>query len=486
MIVRGYPGTVRVLNARVLTLGDGPRPRRGKGLADLGVLDVGCVTIQDGVIESVSRGYQRPPRQIMHADKGLVIDARGRVLMPAFVDCHTHACFAGSRCHEWEMKRRGATYLEILAAGGGIMSTVRSTREATLASLEHLLHRRLWLLHRAGTLTCEVKSGYGLTCEQELKLLRAIVNASETLAIERAEYVRAEQERGRLLRGRRIWARPRPLEVEAGMAIPSALLGHAMDPDRPRFVDETIEETLPAVHAEFPSITIDAFCEKGAWSLDDTVRLFERAKQLGHPIRVHADQFTSMGMVDEAIRLGARSVDHLEASSKETLERLAASRTFGVMLPLCGFHLDGRYADARTFVDAGGALCLASNYNPGSAPSFSMALVIAIAVRHLGLSVAEAIAACTINPASLLGLHDRGSIAPGQRGDLLLLRHTDERMLAYEVDAHPIDTVLAKGIVAPMSGKGYESARTERSARRTDLTPVGGSASIIRGTKPPP
>ncbi len=409
------PTQVRIINARVLTLAEGPRPRRSKDLANLAIIDRGSVDIERGSIARVTPGsapaINTPDGTIVDGNR-LTIDARGRVLMPAFVDCHTHACFAGSRLDEWEMKLRGASYLDILKRGGGIMSTVRATRDASQSDLEDLLRARLALMARAGTLACEVKSGYGLATEHELKMLRAISAASAPSG-----------------------ANPSP----------TALLGHAIDPIQKDFVDRTISETLPAVHAEFPGISVDAFCEENAWSLKDTRRLLTRAKELSHPLRVHTDQFTSRGMVEEAIALGALSVDHLESAPTNVLEKLAATSTFGVMLPACGYHLDGRYANAQWFVQSGGALCLATNYNPGSAPTFSMPFVIAEAVRRMGLSVSEAIAACTVNPATLLGRSDQGTIAAGQRADLLLLRHTDERMLAFEVDARPIDLVISQG-----------------------------------------
>jgi imidazolonepropionase len=399
--------TLVIRNARVLTLA-GPRPRRGGTFGDLAVIERGDVLIEDGLVKSVAESHLTS--DIRHPTS---IDAGGRVLMPAFVDCHTHACWAGDRVDEWEQKRRGASYLEILAAGGGIMSTVRAVRAASEGQLADLLLGRLRAMQRAGTGTVEVKSGYGLSTEHELKMLRAIRRAQEA------------------------WE---------GTIVATALLGHAVDPEQGDFVGRTIEETLLAVSREFPGIAIDAYCEQGAWSVRDCVRLFERARELGHPVRVHADQFNSLGMVGEAIRLGARSVDHLEASSVQDLQALAESETLGTILPVCGFHVDGRYADARGFVDRGGLLALATNYNPGSAPSPSMPFAIALAVRHCGLSPAEAIVASTVNAAELLGFSDRGQIVPGQRADLLLLRHTDERMLAHEVGA-AVDVVVLGGRV---------------------------------------
>lgn len=392
-------------NARVLTLAEGSRPRRGRELADLAPLDGADVLVHGGVIVAVGPGLEPP-------EHTTVIDARGRVLMPAFTDCHTHACWAGDRLDEWEMKQRGASYLDILQSGGGIMSTVRAVRGASREQLTQSLLVRLHAMLAEGTTAVEIKSGYGLTTADELKMLGAITDAA----------------------GR--WP---------GRVRLTACIGHAKDPDRTDFVGHTIHETLPAVHAAFPGCTIDAYCEQGAWSLDETVRLFDAAADSGLPVRVHADQFNELGMLDAAIGLGAVSVDHLEATSPDALVRLAESDTMGVMLPCSGFHVDGRYADGRRFVDAGGALAIATNANPGSAPCLSMPMAIALAVRHLGLTAAEAITASTVNAATLLGFHDSGTIAPGQRADLVLLRHTDERQLGYEFGGRHADPVFCEG-----------------------------------------
>lgn len=341
-----------------------------------------------------------------------VLDAAGRVLMPGFVDAHTHAIYAGDRLDEFEQKLLGTRYLEILAAGGGILATVRAVRRASLEALSEALLERLFVMLGEGTTTVEVKSGYGLSTPDELKLLTAIRLAAERFP---------------------------------GTVVPTALLGHALDPEQPDLVPRTIDETLPAVHAEFPGIAIDAYCERGAWSVADCRRLFERARELGHPLRLHADQFNVEGGVELALELGASSVDHLEATPVATLERLARSGCFGVMLPVSGFHTDDRYANARAFVDTGGKLVLATNCNPGSSPSSSMPFVHALAVRKLHLSALEAITATTSSAARLLGLSDRGVIAPGFRADLVLLRHRDERLLGFELGGNPVDQVIVQG-----------------------------------------
>ncbi|MCC6427481.1 MAG: amidohydrolase family protein [Phycisphaerales bacterium] len=404
-----------IRNARIVTV-------QGPGLAS------GDLLVEGERITGIGEQLQAPET----VDRE--IDAAGRVLMPAFADCHTHACFAGDRLDEWDLKRRGATYLEILESGGGIMSTVRAVRAATPKQLADGVQARLEIMLREGTTTVEVKSGYGLSTEHELKMLRAIADAGSG------------------------WA---------GTVVPTALLGHAIDPEIPDFFEHTISATLDAVHTEFPGIAIDVFCEKGAWPVEESVRLLRRARELGHPVRAHVDQFNSLGMVKEAIELGARSVDHLEASGDEELRLIAGVDareeqrvrraeldctrggtgvgTIGVGLPMCGLHVDGRYANLRRLIDLGGRAAIATNFNPGSAPSSSMPLAIGLAVRHCGLTPEEAIEAGTSHAAAVLNLPDRGALSPGMRADLVLLRHTDPRMLAYEIGGDPVDAVVCAG-----------------------------------------
>jgi imidazolonepropionase len=209
-----------------------------------------------------------------------------------------------------------------------------------------------------------------------------------------------------------------------------------------------VEEMLPAVVREFPAIACDAYCERGAWSLDETRCLFRRAAQLGCPLRVHSDQFNSLGATRLAIEMGAVSVDHLEAIDEADLLPLARSRTIAVLLPCCGFHLDDRYAPARRLVDGGAAVALATNFNPGSAPTPSMPLVLALAVRKLGLTAAEAITAATHNAACVLGMDGRaGSIDAGRRADLQLWDCADERELACELAGPGPSCVVLGGAI---------------------------------------
>lgn len=409
-----------IRNARVLTLAPpAPSPgganamvpaaparaRAGAAMRELGIVPRGDVLVEGDKITAVGPGLTAP-------EGAAVLDADGRVLMPGFVDCHTHACWAGDRLDEWDKILAGAPLAELTKLGGGIHTTVRAVREATRKQLAAWLRTRLDAMLRGGTTTVEVKSGYGLTLDAELKMLHAIQRAA-------AEW--------------------------PGTVVPTALLGHAIEGDVAACTRNVVREVLPAIWHEFPGIAVEASCEEHTWPVEACVRLLERARKHGLPISVQTDRDKTLGMIPEALTLHARSVSHLEGASKADLLALAASETIAVMLPGKSFHTGGRYARAGAFVDSGGRLALASNYNPGTAPAHSMPFIMALAVRHCGLTLAEAITATTVNAAAVLGLGDRGTLEVGRRADLLLLRHTDERALAYEFSGNPVDIVISGG-----------------------------------------
>ncbi len=403
-------GSIAIENARIVTCvpPDAGGARRGAAMRELRVIERGHVIAERGRIAAVGEGPATSRAVSMR------VDARGRVLMPAAVDCHTHACWAGDRWGEWEMKRAGATYLDILKAGGGILSTVAAVRAAPREALASRLAERLAEMRATGTGAAEVKTGYGLDAATELKMLEAI------LAV------------------KRVWPAP---------VVPTLLLGHALDAGNPRQLEDMCA-LLDRVAERVPGIAVDAYCEDGAWSVAMCRELLGKARRLGCAVRIHADQFNPLGGLGLAIELGARSVDHLEASTPEGLAALAASRSIGVALPVCGFALDGRFADGRTLIDRGGALAVASNWNPGSAPSPSAQFAAALAARHMRLTAAEAICAVTWNAACVLGLeHETGAILPGMRADLQLLAHRDERAFVHEVAGPgPDATILGEDV----------------------------------------
>ena len=395
-------------NARLITLAGHTGPRRGTDMSDLGIIDNGWLIVEDDRISAIGSGT--PPENVQ---PDAALDVEGRAVLPSWVNCHTHACWAGDRIDEWSQLLAGRSYLDILSSGGGIMNTVRAVREASVEALTANLLARIGRHRLLATGTLEVKSGYGLQTQAELKMLRAVHDASRMTDV----------------------------------LVTGTFLGaHAIDPDETGFIDRMIDETLPAAAEEFPGIPCDAYLEQGAWTLKDTRRYLERAIDCGCPIRLHADQFNSLGGVPLAVELGSRSVDHLEASTQADLTLLGSSATVGVLLPITGYHLDQRWADGRTLIDAGGAVALATNDNPGSAPCPAMATALGMACRRCGLSPHEAITAGTWNAACVLGLQDEvGSLEPGKRANVQILDSPDERMVCWEVSPPPPPVLLISG-----------------------------------------
>ncbi len=403
-------------NARLLTLA--PKAgehgaRRGARLRDLSIIARGWVACEGDRIVAVGEG--EPSDRSSAAAGTRRINALGKVVMPAFVDCHTHACWAGNRYDEYSMRLAGREYLDILAAGGGIMSTVRAVRESSTEALAATLTQHLQRMRSKGTGAIEVKSGYGLSEAAELKMLDAISmvanGAPGTLA---------------------------PI-------IPTFLGAHAIPADNERWPEQCIA-MLPTVVARFGAVQCDAFCERSAWTPQQCQELFKAARALGMPCTAHVDQFNALGFLTQALTLGVRSVAHLEATTQAELAAAAVSNTIGIFLPGSGMHLDLRFAPARRFIAQGGAPAIATNCNPGSSPVYSMPLIVALATRFLGLTHEESITAATFNAAAALGLDaECGAICEGYRSDLLILPTDDERALAYEYGSAEPETVILGG-----------------------------------------
>ena len=339
------------------------------------------------------------------------LDGSGLCAVPGLVDCHTHSCFAGDRVEEFAMRARGAGYEELHAAGGGILSTVRATRAAGEDELQAAVHRhREWML-RAGTTTFESKSGYGLDRETELASLRAIV-------------------------------------AEEG--VPTWLGAHAVPPefaDADAYLDFALAEVLP--EAARLAEAADVFLEQGAFDVAQARRYLEACRDAGLALRLHGDQFTEAGAVPLAVELGARSVDHLEATGPEGVRVLAASEVVAVVLPVSALFLGRPMPPARALADAGAAIALATDFNPGSSFCESLPIACSLACTQLRLSPEEALAACTVNAAHVLGRADRiGRAAPGYDADLVLLEAPDWRHLAYHLGGDLVTTVIKRGEVA--------------------------------------
>jgi imidazolonepropionase len=390
--------------AQLATPAGDTAPLRGSALGDVDVLEDAYVLASGDVIEAVGRMRELPA---LGGDV-VEVDGRGRCAIPGLVDCHTHAAFGGDRVEEFSLRAGGASYEELHARGGGILSTVRATRAAGESGLRAAVERHRDWMRAHGTTTFEAKSGYGLDRDTELGSLRAIKHAG---------------------------------------GVPTWLGAHAIPPefdgDGNAYLDFALGEVLP--DAARLAEAADVFLERGAFDVAQARRYLEACCDAGLALRLHGDQFTEQGAIPLAIELGARSVDHLEATGDEGVRALAASDVVGVLLPASALFLGRPMPPGRALVDAGAAVALATDFNPGSAFCESLPLCCSLAATQLKLSPAESLAACTVNAAHVLGRGERlGRLAPGYRADIVLLDAPDWRYLAY----HLAGDVVAQTVVA--------------------------------------
>jgi imidazolonepropionase len=407
--------------SQLLTLAGGPQ--RGLDLGRLGIIPDGAVLIREGLIVAAGDTGELCNR---YPDEEM-FDTCGKVVMPGFVDPHTHLIWAGDRAAEFELRLEGKTYLEILAAGGGILSTVHHTRQATVEDLAAETQPRLQAMLRCGTTTAEAKTGYGLETKTELRLLEALLRLNAEGALELA------------------------ITFLGAHAVPPEFKG---DPDG--YTAHLSAEMLPAVHAwwlahapDTPLPFVDVFCETGAFSLAQSRRILETARGLGFPLKIHADEFDHLGGASLAVELGAVSADHLVKTSARDIDILGRSNTVAVGLPCTPFGLaESEYTPAKAILEAGGLLALASDLNPGTAWCGDMQFTLALACRYMRLTPAQAIAAATINAAAAIQRADRiGSLEPGKQADLIVLSVSDYRHLGYRFGQNLVQTVIKKGIV---------------------------------------
>jgi imidazolonepropionase len=414
--------------SQLLTI-PGP-PQRGHDLGHLGIIDGGAVLIRGDKIEAVGT----TPELLQAYPGEKTLDARGRVVLPGFVDPHTHLLWVGDRAAEFEMRLEGKTYLEILAEGGGILSTVKLTRQSSITSLLDETRPRLAEMFANGTTTAEAKTGYGLQLEAELRMLQALL----------------------------LLDAGGPLEL-----CPTFLGAHAIAPeyqDNPDGYTSLIcAEMLPAVHGWWeahlpmrPLPFVDVFCEAGAFNLAQSRRILEQAKLLGFPLKIHAGEFDNLGGASLAAELGAISADHLVKISPADISALASSDTVAVTLPCTPFGLAEReYTPARAILEAGGLLALATDLNPGTAWGGNMQFAIALACRYMRLTPAQAIVAATLNAAAAIQRADKiGSLETGKQADLLILNVSDYRHLGYRFGTNLVRTVIKRGEVFNIYGEG--------------------------------
>lgn len=400
---------------QLLTLAGPKRARRGKELRDLAIIQDGAIVVRDGKIAWTGRTKDLPPND------DPVFDASNKVILPGFVDSHTHAVFVRPRADEFEWRIEGTPYMEILARGGGILSTVRTVRDCADLSI-----RFADRFFEYGTTTIEVKSGYGLNCEHELRMLEAI-------------------------------QRERRLDV-----VPTYLGAHALPAeykdDRDAFINQVVgdlEQVQKRNLAEF----CDVFVEPGAFTTDEGRRIFSRAKSLGLQIKMHADEFKSSNGAALAVEVGAVSADHLGAISEDGIRSLAGSQVVATLLPSTLFMLgETQYAPARKLIESGAAVALASDFNPGTSATFNMQFVLTLACSQMRMTPAEAIVAATINGAAAVLRADRlGSIQPGKQADFAIYDVEDYREIPYYAAINFCVATFKRGTLIYAKDRGVRS-----------------------------
>ncbi|MEP0807336.1 MAG: imidazolonepropionase [Chloroflexota bacterium] len=419
-------------SSQLLTLAGGPQ--RGRALGTLGIIEDGAVVVRDekivavGTTAELRAAYPNEP----------TLDANHCVLMPGFVDPHTHVIWGGDRANEFEMKMAGKPYLEILAEGGGILSTVRATRTASIESLIAQTRPRLLRMFSHGTTTVEVKTGYGLQTATELRLLKALLT----------------------------------LDDETPLDLAFTFLGaHAIAPeysgDPQGYTDLVAETMLPLLkewwetHAPRQSLPfVDVFCENKAFTLEQSRQILTKARSLGFPLKIHADEFDNLGGASLAVELGAASADHLVKTSDADIAALGKSDTVAVALPCTPFGLaECDYTPAHKLIEADAILALATDCNPGTSWNESMQIAIALACRYMKLTPAQAIAATTINAAHAIRRADTvGSIEVGKQADMLILSVPDYRHLGYRYGTNLVKQVIKRGQVYSVDVGYYRTA----------------------------
>ncbi len=394
----------------------GRRLKAGREMNTIEVMDNASVEIRDGIIVRIAGAGEIQPAATDDID---VLDARGRVALPGFVDSHTHAVFAGSRENEFALRSEGRSYQEIAAAGGGILSTMAATRAATKKELLRSGNRRLNDMMKHGTTTAEIKSGYGLTPEAEVKMLDVI----------------CELRRDHFM-----------------TVVPTFLGAHAVPPEfsgrSEQYVSLICEHMIPHIAERKLAEFCDVFCEEKYFTREETETILQAAQHNGMRAKLHADQLTSSGGAELAVRLNAVSVDHCEMISPEGIAALAGSSAVATLLPGSSFFLNHAYAPARTMIDAGCAVAIATDFNPGSCMSFSMPTMMTIACTHMRMTPEEAITAATLNGAAAIGLSaEYGSIEVGKRADIVLYDVPNYRYIPYHFGMNHVWKVVKNGTV---------------------------------------
>ena len=391
-----------------LVTAEGAAARHGRAMSELSVVKDAVLAISDGLIDWVGA------RRDWSGHAAATVDLGGVAVLPGLIDPHTHAVWAGDRLGDFEARVGGATYEEILLAGGGIRSTVRATAATSVEQLVALAKPRVDALLRSGATTIEVKSGYGFAIAAEIAMLEAIAK----------------------------------LATESQSRIVATLLIHLPpfeNAERVRYVEQVCGNLIPEVAQRGLAMAVDVFVEREAWQVAEAEQMLASAKMHGLATKLHSDQFHSIGGVELGMRVRALSVDHLEAAGQAQIATIAGSETIAIVLPGVSLHLGIPVAKGRQFIDAGAAVAVGTDLNPGSSPLFSTAAALGLAVRMNGLTAQEAIVAGTLNAACALGLSDRGRLQAGCVADFVVLHANDWRELVYVMGANPVREVWVAG-----------------------------------------
>lgn len=421
------PNPLLITGASQLLTLRGRGPRRGAALANLGIIQSGALLVRDGLIAAV--GTRAKLESLPEAANAEKLDVGGRVILPGFVDSHTHLIHAASRAEEYELKIRGASYEEIARKGGGILNSVKKLRAATSESLKGRALAALKQFAAYGTTTIEAKSGYGLDVPSELKILRL------------------QQE----------------LAAEQPLSIVSTFLGAHVVPAEFRnlpsgpesYIKLLTEKLIPEFAGQRLAEFCDVFCDRGAFTRQQSQRILEAAKSHGLAPRLHAEQLSRTGATQLAVHLGAASCDHLEQVNASDIAALAKSKTVATLLPGCGFHLGlKQYAPARKLIDAGAIVALATDYNPGTSPTLNMSMILSLACTQLRMTPAEAITAATINGAYALRREKQiGSLDVGKLADVAVFDVADYREIPYYFGVNTCWLTIRQGVVVHAAEK---------------------------------
>lgn len=403
-----------IKNASELVTCRGKAPKHGKDMSDIGLINKGCLVIENDIIidvgnDSILKKYDEKQYQI--------IDATNKAVLPGFIDSHTHLIFGGYRADEFSWRLKGDSYMSIMERGGGITSSVRATRSTSMEEFINLGMTRLNKILDMGVTTVEGKSGYGLDRETEIRQLKAMQKLNEMHDVD---------------------------------IVPTFLGPHSVLPEykgkEDGFIDFMIDEVLPRVTEENLAEFADIFCEKNVFTIEQSRKFLSAAKASGLKLKIHADEMYQLGGTELAVELSCTSADHLLQASDEGIRQLSKSNTVATLLPATAFCLKEEYARARYMIDSGCALALATDFNPGSCFTNSIPLIIALAALHMNMSIEEIISALTINAAAALGRdHIIGSIERGKKADIIILEYPSINFLPYHAAVNIVETVIKNG-----------------------------------------